>query len=176
MSVGRIRSIKPSFPADETLGQCSRDARLLFACLWATCCDDHGRFRAAPALVRGAVFPYDDNLDNASVELLLKELEVAGRLELYEVAGQRYGYVVNWAKHQRISNAGVPDFPDPPSLAASCGEPPQVAATFGDSPLERKGKDRRGEDSPQLTSVTEATSYPSGFTPEQRRMVASKAS
>jgi hypothetical protein len=139
MAVGRIRSIKPTFPKDEALGACSRDARLLFASLWATCCDDFGKFRAAPALLRADVFPYDEALSLDDLALMLKELERGGMIRLYEAAGQKYGLVVNWAKHQRITNAGRSDFPDPP-------DSPQLAATRRDSPLERIGEERIGKD------------------------------
>lgn len=139
MATGRIRSIKPTFPKDETLGACSRDARLLFVSLWSTCCDDYGKFRAAPALLRGEVFPYDEDLSLTDLSAILLELERAGRIRLYEAGGQQYGLVVNWAKHQRIDNAGRSDFPDPP-------DSPQLAVVRGGSPLERKGEERKGKE------------------------------
>lgn len=158
MSVGRTRSIKPTFPGDEALGRCSRDARLLFACLWATCCDDFGRFRASPAVVRGAVFPFDDDLSNGDVARMLSELESERRIVRYEVDGQAYGAIPSWPKNQRIDNAGRPDFPAPPG-DLSAGEPavfaaddessPQLAATRGEPPLDRIGKERIGEASPR---------------------------
>lgn len=135
----RIRTIKPEFPDDETLGAVSRDARLTFVLVW-TRCDDHGRFRAAPAYLRAQLFPYDEDLTLQTVAGWVDELARVGRLNLYEVDGQRYGEVVNWAKHQRIDNAGKELVPPPPvdnpppresagqddipPSAESCGEPP----------------------------------------------------
>lgn len=125
----RIRTIKPEFPEDETLGAVSRDARLLFVLCW-TRCDDHGRFRASPVLLRGQLYPYDDDLSTQAVAGWLTELSDAGRLHLYEVDGQSYGEVVNWTKHQRIDNASKPIHPEPR------GEPRRTAANLGDSPLD----------------------------------------
>lgn len=138
--MARIRTIKPELPEDETLGACTRDARLLFILLW-TRCDDHGRFRAAPALLR-SLFPYDEDVTAQMVGEWLTELAESGRVELYEIESQKYGVIVNWTKHQRIDNAGKPLYPDPPndapaSLAAVLGESPRVAAGPGPRPRPR---------------------------------------
>lgn len=129
--MARIRSIKPEFPEDETLGTVTRDARLTYVLLW-TRADDLGRFRAAAPLLRGLLFPYDDDVASADVERWLQELVGVGRVQLYEVDGQRYGLIVRWAKHQRIDNAGRSTLPDPPTdsppSAASLGEMPPVAS------------------------------------------------
>jgi hypothetical protein len=127
--VPRIRTIKPELPEDEKLGECSRDARLLFILVW-TICDDHGRFRAAPVYLRTRLFPYDMALPE-DVDKWLGELAGIRRVKTYEVDGERYGQVVNWAKHQRVDNAGKPLYPDPPT--AKCGPPPP-AATRGEPP------------------------------------------
>lgn len=140
----RIRTIKPETAEDEKLGAVSRDARLMFILLW-TICDDHGRFRAAPVHLRSRLFGYDD----ASLKEVvgwLGELATIGRVQLYEVDGERYGVVANWSKHQRIDNASKPLYPEPPILAdntpvppqpsANHREPPQGEADHGDSPLD----------------------------------------
>ena len=80
----RIRTIKPEFPHDETLGGVSRDARFLFVLLW-TCADDYGRFRASAAYLRGQLFPFDDDVTNDDVERWLKELEEVGRIKSYRI-------------------------------------------------------------------------------------------
>lgn len=137
-----IRTIKRSFTQDETLGSLPRDARLLFVGLICIV-DDHGRFRAHPSLVRSSVFPYDDDLSAANCGELLRALQAAGRIVLWDQDGQTYGEIVNWSKHQRVDNAARSDLPErPPS--ANCGEPPQPAANHGDPALERRGKDRKG--------------------------------
>lgn len=125
--MARIRSIKPEFPHDEKLGECSRDARLLFVLLW-TLCDDHGRFRAAPTFIRTSLFPYDLDVTPKAATGWLDELAAKRRIQLYEHNGESYGVVLNWVKHQRIDNAGKPMYPDPPQLSANCGELERNAA------------------------------------------------
>jgi hypothetical protein len=58
--VARIRTIKPEFPQSESMGNVSRDARLLFVLLW-TLCDDSGRTRAASRMLASLLYPYDDD-------------------------------------------------------------------------------------------------------------------
>jgi hypothetical protein len=128
--MARIRSIKPELPLDETLGRCSRDARLLFILLW-TVADDHGRFRASPELLRGQLFPYDADVDDDMVAKWFKELEDCGRVQSYEERSQRYAVVTNWAKHQRVDNARRSFFPPPP-FSEDFGEPPNLSEFLGE--------------------------------------------
>lgn len=61
--------------------------------------DDHGYFKSHPAVVAGAVMPFDkDGQRFASAGML--ELERVGFLELYE---GHVGKVANFADHQRIA-------------------------------------------------------------------------
>jgi hypothetical protein len=122
--MARIRSIKPEFAHDELLGSMPRDARLLFVLLWPLA-DDEGRFRAHPSLVRSECFPYDDDVDNAAVEKWLGLLDKAGRIALYEHAGQRYGVVLNFIKHQRISKPTPSRLPAPPMDVWPAGIKPE---------------------------------------------------
>lgn len=129
----RVRTIKPEFPEDETLGRVSRDARLLFILLW-TRADDYGRFRAAPAYLRNYLYPYDADVTDAMITGWLQELERVGRVQSYEVRDERYAVVANWAKHQRTDNAGRSLWPAPPWDSESCGESPRDSADVGISP------------------------------------------
>lgn len=127
----RIRTLKPDMHLDELIGSCTRDARLLFVLL-ITQADDYGRQRAAPAVL-SALFPYDEDATPQQVAGWLDELAATGRVRLYTVEGQQYAEIVNWAKHQRIDNAGKSAIPPP---AATRGESPQPAAVVRGSPLE----------------------------------------
>lgn len=153
--MARIRTIKPEFPEDETLGAVSRDARLLFILLW-TRCDDHGRFRAAPALLRSTLYPYDEDLAPQNVAGWIAELNDAGRVLLYEVDGQAYGQVVNWGKHQRVDNAGKAMYPAPP-------EPPPSSAVRRGSPLDL---DQDQEGTTTTTGPSDPTPQPAPATGE----------
>lgn len=110
----RIRTIKPDFWEDETVGTLSRDARLLFiACF--NLADDTGRLRWHPAYIKSAVFMYDDDLDVPHVAALMTELTDACLVREY-VAGkvpQRLAAVANFLKHQVINRAQPSKFPTP---------------------------------------------------------------
>lgn len=127
--MGRIRTIKPEFPQSESVGRLSRDCRLLFVQLW-TVADDYGRMRAAPSLLAGQLYPYDDD----ARELMprwLSELADQGFIRLYEVDGSKYLDIPQWGKHQRIDNAGkssIPEFREPAQSADGRGEEKNFAA------------------------------------------------
>lgn len=145
-----IRTIKADLRRDEHLGGVSRDARYLFVLL-ITYADDHGRFRAHPALLASELYPYDDDAGRREVEQWLDELCEAGRVRKYTSGGQEYGYIVNWAKHQRVDNAARSELPDPTECEISVPNLTErrdrrTAANLGEPPLERKGEDRKGED------------------------------
>jgi hypothetical protein len=122
--MARIRSIKPEIVGSEQLGRVSIPARLLFTWL-IPCADDGGRFRAAPELLRGLIFPYDDDVTNDDVATWLAQLTAASLVRVYEVAGQTYGELTGWERHQRIDNARRLLFPPPGSANGS--------ATHGDA-------------------------------------------
>lgn len=114
--MARIRSIKPTFWADEAVAELSRDARLLALGL-ISFADDEGRFLASTAAISGFVFPHDD-LPPAKVRKWLDEIEACGVIRLYSVSRREYGVFPNWTKHQRISHPADSILPQPPFLRA----------------------------------------------------------
>lgn len=99
----RIRTIKPEFWLHEGLAKCSEFARLLAIALlnWA---DDEGYFMANPILIRGQVFPFDD--DSTKVRRSLDELSSVGWIRLgIDDQGRSVGIVINFEKHQRVDRA-----------------------------------------------------------------------
>jgi hypothetical protein len=100
--VGRIRTIKPEFPHSETIGNLSRDARLLFIQLW-TLVDDAGRTRAASRMLASLLYPYDDDAPSLMPDWLA-ELECQACIHLYKVEGNQYLEICNWLKHQKIDH------------------------------------------------------------------------
>lgn len=125
----RIRSIKPEFWKDEKVAQLPRDVRFLFVGLWYLA-DDYGRFRAHPSLVKGELLAYDTDDD---VGAWLLELERCGFVELYEHQGQRFGFVRNFDRHQKIDRRAKSKLPPPPSaLRPVPAEPANKAAEPAD--------------------------------------------
>jgi len=107
--MARIRTIKPEFAQSESLGRCSRDARLTFVLMW-THADDYGRLRGSPALLASTMFPYDADV-HGLIASWLGELEHEGCIQRYEVAGDHYIEICNWSKHQRIDHPSLPLYP-----------------------------------------------------------------
>lgn len=110
--MARIRTIKPEYWSDERMASVSLEARLLFLGL-LNLADDAGRLRGHPALIRGALFPYDD-LTVAQVDGWLEELADSGRIQRYRVDGEAYVWIRNFAKHQKIDHATPSKMPAPP--------------------------------------------------------------
>lgn len=139
--MARIRSIKPEFWQDERLGEVSIAARLLFMGLTSHA-DDEGRLRGNNLLIRAQVFPYNPDVD---IEKALEELVRTRRIIRYVVDGERFIFVRNFAKHQRIDRPTKSAFPAPPeALDESSTSIPRGLDEA--SLLERRGVEGRGEE------------------------------
>lgn len=119
--MARIRSVKPEYWLDRKLARgASRDARLLYIGLW-NYADEHARLHGDPSVIKGEVFPYDDDLMPDQIEKLLLELAHLGRIHLYDFEGDPYIFLPNLPKHQRLEPQKAksrlpdpPERPDPP--------------------------------------------------------------
>lgn len=113
--MARIRTIKPEFWTDDLLGSMSRDARLLFIATW-NMADDEGLLRWSPPIIKGAAFPFDEDITVQTVQELMSELENAGIVFAYKGgrSQQALGYVVNFHKHQKINRPSPSRLPPPP--------------------------------------------------------------
>lgn len=92
----RQRTLKPGFFTNEDLCALPPLTRLLFAGLWLLA-DRAGRFEDRPARIKAQVFPYEPDLDIAS---MLLALELHGFVQRYEVSGIRYGWLPTFVKNQ----------------------------------------------------------------------------
>lgn len=112
--MARIRTIKPDFFRSGSLAKCSRDARLTFAGLW-TEADDLGRGEADPRLIKGALWPLDDDITAVDIGRHLDELQDTGHIRMYVVDGDPYYEVAKWDKHQAAAyRRGEAKHPAPP--------------------------------------------------------------
>lgn len=94
----RIRSLKPGFFVSRSLAKLPVPMRVTFAGLWCWA-DDEGRGIADARLLKGAIWPLDDDTTPETIEEHLTLLG-ADHITLYEVAGERYYEVNEWEKHQ----------------------------------------------------------------------------
>lgn len=108
----RIRSIKPGFFRSEDVAVLPHRARLTWVGLW-THADDAGRCKDSTRLIKGDVWPLDDDVSLEDIETDLRVLARHGRILRYEVDGVRYIQIVNWTAHQAISKPTPSRTPGP---------------------------------------------------------------
>ena len=100
--IGRIRTVKPEIFSDEKLWDLSLETGLpllqAFEGLWCYA-DREGRFEWRPRALKTLILPYWEG-DFARA---LEALERGRYVVRYVVDGQVFGYVRNFAKHQRVN-------------------------------------------------------------------------
>ena len=109
--MARIRTIKPEFFTSLTVESLSLEERLTFIGLW-TYCDDEGRCKYDPRLIRAAIWPLSDR----SVEDIADD--IAGLTESslithYVLSERSYLAVNSWSEHQRINRKTPSKLPAP---------------------------------------------------------------
>ncbi len=116
--MARIRSVKPEFWEDESVGALSPLARLLFIGSW-NLADDEGILRWTADYLNASLFMYD-SLTAKRVAALMQEVEAAGLVFCYEPTKggrQKLAYVVNFRRHQKINRPQPGKF-QPPCLTS----------------------------------------------------------
>jgi hypothetical protein len=100
--MARIRTIKPEFWKHPVMARLPDDIQLLAIALLAMA-DDHGYFHADPAMVRGEVMPFREDL--ARISRGLAKLSEVGWIEVWAHPEQGdIGVVVKWADHQKVDH------------------------------------------------------------------------
>lgn len=99
--MGRIRTIKPNFWIDEDINKLPEATQLLAISL-LNYADDEGYFNANEMLVKAACCPLRE--PSVSINISLKELSNMGYLKLGQLEQKKYGQIVNFEKHQRVSH------------------------------------------------------------------------
>jgi hypothetical protein len=113
MTRPRIRTLKPEAWQDERVGgSLTRDGRLLMVVL-ITMADDEGRLRAAPSMILGHGYPYDEDAAR-KLPGWLAELEATRVILRYEVDGKPYIAFRHWKRHQKVNRANASTLPAPP--------------------------------------------------------------
>lgn len=160
--MARIRSIKPEFCVSEQLGECSTNARLVFALMWMFC-DDNGVHPAKPRTLKAEVFPMDD-FTAEEVSGWVSELLRAGLLREYTVNSETYWIVTGWAKHQKIdrpsSKYPLPFDDDSTSIRRGLDEPhpPESSRVEGKGEEEKLSSSSADADDQQAGKATKLES------------------
>lgn len=107
----RIRTIKPEFWQSETMASIPKESRLLAIAL-LNYADDQGYFYVVPQVIRGALFPFDD--DSTTIRRGLDDLSRCGYIRSGTSSdGKKVCHIINFREHQKI------DKPQPSKIAAS---------------------------------------------------------
>ena len=93
--MARSRNVKPGFFFNTDLADIEPLGRLLFIGLW-TIADRDGRLVDEVRWIKAQTLPYDE----CDVDALLNKLAEKNFLIRYEVKGNRYMQILNFAKHQ----------------------------------------------------------------------------
>lgn len=112
--MARIRTVKPEFFTHEGLFDLEQKikmpARLAFEGLWCHA-DRDGRFEWRPRRLKQQILPYDE-IDFSAI---LDALADAGFVQKYQVAGNTYGSIPTWLRHQKPHHKEEPSrLPAPP--------------------------------------------------------------
>jgi hypothetical protein len=84
-----------------------------FVRLW-THCDDEGRAKDNPRLIKAALFPLLDDMTAEVVDEHLEELAKRDLIVRYEVDGVRYLSIPSWSRWQHPQKKRPSDLPEPP--------------------------------------------------------------
>jgi len=90
-----------------------RDVRFFYIGLW-NFADDEGRFIYDLVKLKGEIVPFDEDFTLKKIQRVMEVLEKAKRIFIYEVEGIRYGWIVNFKKHQTINRPTPSILPPPP--------------------------------------------------------------
>jgi hypothetical protein len=105
--------VKPEFWDDEKLARLSRGVRLLFIGLW-TYSDDFGVVKGSPVWLKSKIFPYDQDLAISEFSKWMDDLEESGFVASFVADDEKYYYILNFNKHQRVDHPSTQRNPEPP--------------------------------------------------------------
>lgn len=140
--MARIRTIKPEFWKHEALSELPESTHLLAAAL-LNYADDFGYFNANPKLVQAECSPLRE--PSVSIPESFRRLQAVGYIRLGTGAdGRRYGMVIHFSEHQRVSHPTKSKIEDISITWDDSDNPPE---NFGRPPdnfaPERKGTGNR---------------------------------
>ncbi len=147
--MARSRIIKPEFFRSRSLSRVSIPARITFIGLWADA-DSAGRGLAHPVILKGVIWPLDDEITPQDISDHLEEL-AGEHIQLYTVGEDTYYAVTSWEKHQSASyRTGESKFPAPEVVQLA-----QPAVQVARTPVHKeKGREGKGICAPTASEPT----------------------
>ena len=169
----RIRTVKEDFWKSETMASVEPFSRLMAIAL-LNFADDKGFFILNIPVIRGALFPFEE--DSTNVRVAIQELSRIGYLRAGKSEdGKDIGHIVNFSKHQRI---------DKPQTSKLEGLEVEWAVFQDHSKnvpgalpvgMERKGMDRKGKGSFSAEAEEIYKAYPLKVAPDKAKAAIEKA-
>lgn len=161
--MARIRTIKPDFWSDETLGECSPTSRLLFIGTWNVA-DDHGNLERSARQLKAQLFPYD----GFDCEPLVQELLQHGLLLEYEVDGKKYLHIKGFDRHQKVEKKSNPRHPLPDHSTTPPRLLPDSSPSSSGSSLGREGNGMEWNGRDTQSAREEGLTKPNPLEPTER--------
>ena len=121
--MARNRMVKPEYWEDEKIASVQRESRLTFIALW-NLSDDYGVVKGNSIWLKNRIFPYDEDLSLSDFETWIAELVKISVIYPFNSNGEKYYFIKNFLKHQRI---------DKPTPSKRNPEPPRDISDNSDS-------------------------------------------
>lgn len=100
--MARKRMLSPDFFTSPSLAALPLTVRHTFEGLWVYC-DDEGRGKDVPALVKAAVWPLDKATPK-QIDAWIDQLAESRKICRYTIDGEGFLHVINWTEHQKPSH------------------------------------------------------------------------
>jgi hypothetical protein len=126
--------------------------RYFWTQLWGYC-DDWGRGKYDPRLIKADAFPLDDEITAAQVGRWMRALEVSGVIVRYEVGGRPFFYCPGWDDSQSLRYRKKSDIPEPPRASA------QNSATLRKTAHQGEGEVEEEEEGGRASANAEPTPF-----------------
>lgn len=128
--MARIRTIKPEFFTSDTIAALSVPTRLTFIGMW-TDADDYGNLLDNPRLLKGHIWPLDDDMTPTDMSLHIQVLVEAGLVDRYQDdEGKKYLHIRSWDEHQKMNRKASRKHPASPweadAVSTHCVDPAPI--------------------------------------------------
>jgi hypothetical protein len=151
--MARIRTVKPEFWTHEDLSALPEATHLLAAAL-LNYADDHGYFNANVGLVKAACSPLRE--PSVSIPESFRSLQAVGYLAFGVTPdGKRYGRIVKFADHQRVSHPSKSKIACLSITWEGSGNPPEPLGSPPES-FRPEGNREQGKEGNREGNVTRA--------------------
>ena len=124
--MARKRMLSPDIWESSSFSKLSDFAKLVFIGLISNA-DDSGKGKANPSYIRSRLFPNDEERRITDIKKALSEIALTMSIILYEVNGDSFYLLTNWARWQKIDRPTPSKIPDPPQSVGERGRTTQNA-------------------------------------------------